>query len=248
MAQSHEVSPGSAPRRCRSGGATSPAPQVGPLDLRGRRDGRRDAAGHSHVLALRHPRGHVDDSWRSCRRRRAPRPRPALGGTIYVAGGTTSRGNTAAVWAWDGDALAGEGAAAAGRSSTTPRSSSAGSSTSSAATRPGRSGARSSSTTAPRISWSPATRLPRANHAFGAVAFRGELWVIGGRRGETIAARGLDLVAENRPLARRPDDAEADGAARRRRRGRRDPRRLGVDLPGLGCVRAPLARRAGASV
>ena len=31
--------------------------------------------------------------------------------------------------------------------------------------------------------WTLATRLPRRNHALGAVAFCGELWTIGGRRG-----------------------------------------------------------------
>jgi len=32
--------------------------------------------------------------------------------------------------------------------------------------------------------WTLATRLPRPTHAFGVVAFEGELWVLGGRRGE----------------------------------------------------------------
>jgi Kelch motif len=33
--------------------------------------------------------------------------------------------------------------------------------------------------------WRPSVPLPRPVHAFGAVVFRGEIWVIGGRRGET---------------------------------------------------------------
>ena len=32
--------------------------------------------------------------------------------------------------------------------------------------------------------WRASTPLPRPVHAFGAVVFRGEIWVIGGRRGE----------------------------------------------------------------
>jgi Kelch motif len=34
--------------------------------------------------------------------------------------------------------------------------------------------------------WARATRLPRPNHAFGVVAYGGELWLLGGRRGEEI--------------------------------------------------------------
>ena len=34
--------------------------------------------------------------------------------------------------------------------------------------------------------WKRVARLPRPNHAFGVVAYEGELWVIGGRRGEEI--------------------------------------------------------------
>ena len=33
--------------------------------------------------------------------------------------------------------------------------------------------------------WGRGTPLPRPVHAFGAVAFHGELWVVGGRRGES---------------------------------------------------------------
>jgi hypothetical protein len=37
-----------------------------------------------------------------------------------------------------------------------------------------------------RDRWRPVGALPRPMHAFGAVAFRGELWVLGGRSGERI--------------------------------------------------------------
>jgi hypothetical protein len=34
--------------------------------------------------------------------------------------------------------------------------------------------------------WRRGTPLPRAMHAFGAVTFRGRIWVVGGRRGEDV--------------------------------------------------------------
>jgi hypothetical protein len=34
--------------------------------------------------------------------------------------------------------------------------------------------------------WSTASPLPRPTHAFDAVAFRGKIWVLGGRRGEQV--------------------------------------------------------------
>jgi Kelch motif len=109
----------------------------------------------------------------------------ALDGTIYVAGGSTPDGNTAAVWAWDGarwraraplprplfnqamvvvgGTLYALGGYADGRElRDVYRYEPAGD------------------------RWVLATRLPRPNHAFGAVDFRGELWTIGGRRGERV--------------------------------------------------------------
>jgi hypothetical protein len=111
----------------------------------------------------------------------------AVGGHVYVVGGTTEKGNTRAVWSYDpaarrwesrapmpvalfnhgavalGDTLYVLGGFAGGREYRDVY-----------AYRP----------SANR--WTRVTRLPRANHAFGLVAFRGELWVIGGRRGEKI--------------------------------------------------------------
>jgi hypothetical protein len=108
-----------------------------------------------------------------------------VGDTIYVVGGTTPAGNTAATWAWDGRdwtaraplphavfnhsavALGGRlyvlGGFAEGRE---------------------RREVYRYDPAADR--WALVTRLPRPNHAFGAVAYRGELWTLGGRRGEDV--------------------------------------------------------------
>ncbi len=109
----------------------------------------------------------------------------ALDGTIYVTGGTTAAGNTAAVWAWDGHrwqaraplphAVFNHAAVVLGGRLYAVGGFAAGHELREVYVY---------DRNADR--WSLATRLPRANHAFGAVAFRGELWVIGGRRGEEI--------------------------------------------------------------
>jgi hypothetical protein len=44
-----------------------------------------------------------------------------------------------------------------------------------------------------RARWRRGTPLPRATHAFGAVAFRGDVWVVGGRRGEDVLREVLIL-------------------------------------------------------
>jgi hypothetical protein len=109
----------------------------------------------------------------------------ALGGRVYVIGGTTPAGNTAATWAYD---------PATGRwvsraSLPTARFNH------SAVAVEGRiyvlggyaDGRERSEVFAydPRADrWRLVTRLPRPTHAFGAVGFNGELWVVGGRRGE----------------------------------------------------------------
>ena len=111
----------------------------------------------------------------------------AVDRTIYVAGGTTAEGNTAAVWAYDIDvgewrpraplpaprfnhsavALGGEvwvlGGFARGRELDDvfvydPATD----------------------------RWSRGPSLPAPNHAFDVVGFRGEIWLIGGRRGEEV--------------------------------------------------------------
>lgn len=111
----------------------------------------------------------------------------ALGGELFVAGGTTAAGNTTAVWAYrpesrtwreraplpaarfnhEAVALGGRlyvvGGYLAGRERDELF-----------AYDPG------------RDRWSLAGRLPRATHAFGLVAYAGEIWVIGGRRGERV--------------------------------------------------------------
>jgi N-acetylneuraminic acid mutarotase len=108
----------------------------------------------------------------------------ALGGSIYVIGGTTPAGNTASVYAYDGRwrvrarmpaprfnhsavALAGKiyvlGGFLAGEE---------------------RDEVFVYDASANR--WSQTTPLPRPTHAFDAVAFGGEIWMIGGRRGGQI--------------------------------------------------------------
>ena len=109
----------------------------------------------------------------------------ALGGVVYVVGGTTPVGNTAAVWAWDGRAWARRAPLPA------PRFNAA------AVSLRGRlyvlggfEGGEEHREVfvydAGRDAWSRAAPLPRPNHAFDAVAFRGELWMLGGRRGEEV--------------------------------------------------------------
>lgn len=108
----------------------------------------------------------------------------AIGDTVYVIGGTTPAGNTAAVYAYDGDwrrrtplpeprfnhsavALAGKVYVLGGFLQGEERDD-----------------VFVYDPAADR--WSRSTPLPRPNHAFDAVAFRGEIWVLGGRRGEKI--------------------------------------------------------------
>jgi hypothetical protein len=111
----------------------------------------------------------------------------ALGGRVYVVGGTTAEGNTTATWAYDaseqrwrsrarlpaprfnhgavslGEKLYVLGGFADGREH------------------------REVFVYEPaRDRWERVASLPRPNHAFGVVAYEDELWVIGGRRGEEI--------------------------------------------------------------
>lgn len=109
----------------------------------------------------------------------------SLDGVVYVIGGTTPRGNTAAVRAWDGRAWR-------------PR-----------APLPKPRFNHAAVALGDRLyvlggferfeehsevfvydpdtdRWAEASPLPRPNHAFDAVAFRGEIWVLGGRRGEKV--------------------------------------------------------------
>jgi hypothetical protein len=109
----------------------------------------------------------------------------ALDGAVYVLGGTTPAGNTAAVLAWDGRAWRRRAPLPA------PRFNAA------AVTLGGRiyvlggfdglAEHRETFVYDPGANrWREAAPLPRPDHGFGAVAFRGELWVLGGRRGEQV--------------------------------------------------------------
>lgn len=111
----------------------------------------------------------------------------AVEGQIYVVGGTTAAGNTAASWAYDLQT-----------NSWQRRSPLPGPRFNHAAVALGGKiyvlggyleGRELSDVYAydPRADrWARAGELPRRNHAFGVVAFDGELWVIGGRRGEEV--------------------------------------------------------------
>jgi hypothetical protein len=108
----------------------------------------------------------------------------ALGGAVYVIGGTTPDGNTDAVWAWDGDGWR------ARPPLPEPRfNHSAVALDDRVYVLGGFEGLREHRDVfvyEPEAGWRETAPLPRANHAFGAVAFRGEIWVLGGRRGEEV--------------------------------------------------------------
>lgn len=109
----------------------------------------------------------------------------AVGGVVYVIGGTTEAGNTRAVWAWDGNewrrraplpaARFNHAAVALGERVYALGGFAGGEEHDDVFAYDSR---------ADR--WSQAARLPRRMHAFDAVVFRGEIWVIGGRRGEEV--------------------------------------------------------------
>jgi Kelch motif len=109
----------------------------------------------------------------------------AVGGVVYVIGGTTPDGNTRAVWAWDGSAWRARAPLPGARFNHA------------AVALDGRiwvlggyAGGREHADVFvydPQADlWRRSAPLPRPTHAFGAVAFGRELWVIGGRRGESI--------------------------------------------------------------
>jgi hypothetical protein len=127
----------------------------------------------------------------------------SLDGVVYVIGGTTPRGNTAAVRAWDGRAWR-------------PR-----------APLPERRFNHAAVALGGRLyvlggferfeehsevfvydpdtdRWAEASPLPRPNHAFGAVAWRGEIWVLGGRRGEEVLREVWILDPRSRRWRRGP--------------------------------------------
>lgn len=111
----------------------------------------------------------------------------SMGGELYVLGGTTARGNTAAVWSYRPET----GAWRARAPLPAPRfNHEAVALADRIYVLGGYLGGRERDeiyvydSSADR--WSPGGRLPEANHAFGLVVFRGELWMLGGRRGERV--------------------------------------------------------------
>lgn len=109
----------------------------------------------------------------------------AVDGVLYVIGGTTSEGNTAAVWAWDGEAWSSRAPLPS------PRFNHAAVALGGEVYVLG--GFRDGKELREVLvydpgadRWRSSTPLPRPNHAFGVVAFRGEVWTIGGRRGEEL--------------------------------------------------------------
>lgn len=108
-----------------------------------------------------------------------------VGGTLYVLGGTTPAGNTAAVWAWDGrswtaraplpSARFNHAAIAVGTEIWVL-----------GGFREGRELRDVLVYDTVADSWRRSTPLPRPNHAFDVVVFEGEIWMIGGRRGEEV--------------------------------------------------------------
>lgn len=108
-----------------------------------------------------------------------------VGDTLYVIGGTTPEGNTAAVRAWDGtrwseraplpSARFNHAAVAVGTEIYVL-----------GGYREGRELRDVLVYDTVTDVWRRSTPLPRANHAFDVVVFHGELWVIGGRRGEHV--------------------------------------------------------------
>ena len=107
----------------------------------------------------------------------------SVDGVVYVIGGTTSDGNTRAVWAWDGDAWRAKAPLPEARFNHA------------AVAVDGRiwilggfAGGREHGDVfvydTQADLWRRGRSLPRPTHAFGAVALGGEIWLIGGRRGE----------------------------------------------------------------
>ena len=159
------------------------------------------------------------DSWATLERLPEPTRAAAaatLDGTIYVVGGTTEDGNTGALYAWDGRGWTAHAAMRARRFNH------------SAVAVDGRLFVLGGLDDAGRESrdvfvydpaadvWSRGMSLPRPIHAFGAVVFRGEIWVIGGRSGEEVVTGVLiyDPRADRwRAGPRMPKPMELLGAA-----------------------------------
>ena len=139
----------------------------------------------------------------------------ALDGVVYVIGGTTPDGNTAAVWAWDGARWQ------ARAPLPVPRFNHAAVAFGDRIwVLGGFEGGREHEDVfvyEPRADrWRRGPSLPRPMHAFGAVALGDDLWVIGGRRGEAIL-RAVWILEAGRGRWRRgpamPRPMELLGAA-----------------------------------
>jgi N-acetylneuraminic acid mutarotase len=131
----------------------------------------------------------AEDSWTILEQLPEPTRAAAaatLDGTIYVVGGTTEKRNTGQLYAWDGRGWKerapmrarrfNHGAVGVdGRLFVLGGLDDAGRDS------------RDMFVYDPRAdAWSRGRSLPRPLHAFGAVVFRGEIWVIGGRSGDEI--------------------------------------------------------------
>jgi Kelch motif len=109
----------------------------------------------------------------------------AVDGVVYAIGGTTSEGNTTAVWAWDGEAWErraplpearfNHAAVAIGTRIWVLGGFAGGEEHDDVFVYDTRADV-----------WGRSRPLPQPTHAFGAVALGDELWLVGGRRGERV--------------------------------------------------------------
>ena len=129
------------------------------------------------------------DSWETLEQLPEPTRAAAaatLGRTIYVVGGTTEEGNTGRLYAWDGRGWRARAPMRGRRFNHSAVAVGGKLYVLGGLDDHGRE-SRSVFVYDPRSDqWSPARALPRPLHALGAVAFRGEIWVIGGRSGEEV--------------------------------------------------------------
>jgi hypothetical protein len=159
------------------------------------------------------------DAWRQLRQLPVPTrsaAAAAVDGVVYVVGGTTPEGNTAALWSWDGESWRRKTPMPA------PRFNHAAVALDGSIwVLGGFAGGREHDDVfvydVQADRWQRGPSLPRPAHAFGAVAFASELWLIGGRRGERILREVWILDPKGRGRWRRgpslPKPMELLGAA-----------------------------------
>ena len=126
--------------------------------------------------------------------------------------------------------------------STTPPSRSAGRCTSSAASTRARSSADVFVYDPAADAGRRSTPLPAPNHAFDAVVFDGEIWMIGGRRGDEVL-RDVWILTRRPGVGGRGRRCRSRWSSSARPSPGRDPRRLGEHLPDLRRGARDLARR-----